>query len=210
MNNIEKKNVVEVYDQIANDFSETRFCIWNMVKDFLQNKELIHIGLEIGCGNGKNMVYGKKNNKYIIGIDNCDKLLDICKKKNLHVFKGDCCNLSFFSNSIDYAFSIAVFHHLSTKKRRESALKEMVRVLKPNKEGLISLWSVENQKKRNFIAGDNYIKWERRHDKKIFQRYYYIFNKSMVYEYIKCVEDKIRILDIYNEMGNWVILFKKL
>mgnify|MGYP001276182809 FL=1 len=86
----------------------------------------------------------------------------------------------------------------------------MVRVLKPNKEGLISLWSVENQKKRNFIAGDNYIKWERRYDKKIFQRYYYIFNKSMVYEYIKCVEDKIRILDIYNEMGNWVILFKKL
>ena len=60
MNQIERKNVVEVYDQIANDFSETRFCVWNMVKRFLKNKKFTQIGLEIGCGNGKNMIYGKK------------------------------------------------------------------------------------------------------------------------------------------------------
>ena len=40
--------------------------------------------------------------------------------------------------TMDYVFSIAVFHHLATKERREYALNEMVRVLKPNKEGLIS------------------------------------------------------------------------
>ena len=58
INLIEKENVVKVYDQIANDFSETRFCIWNMVKVFLKNKNLTQIGLEIGCGNGKHMEYG--------------------------------------------------------------------------------------------------------------------------------------------------------
>ena len=57
-----------------------------MVKDFLKNKTLLQVGLEIGCGNGKNMVYGNKNNKFIIGIDNCDKLLDICKKKRFSCF----------------------------------------------------------------------------------------------------------------------------
>ena len=78
------------------------------------------------------------------------------------------------------------------------------------KEGLISLWSVENQKKRNFEAGNNFVKWERRKDKKKFERFYYIYNKEMVIEYIKCVKGLIQILDIYNEMGNWVIHFKKI
>jgi len=209
-NEIEKKNVIQVYDQIANDFSETRFCVWNMVKRFLKNKNLTQIGLEIGCGNGKNMIYALKNNKFVIGIDNCNKLLDICKNKELKVFKADCCYLQFLSNSMDYIFSIAVFHHLATKERRELAFIEAVRVLKPGKEGLISLWSVENQKKRNFKAGDNYVKWERRIDKKKFERYYYIYNRKMVYEYIKCVEGLIQVLDIYNEMGNWVMWFKKI
>lgn len=210
MNNVEENNVIKVYDQIANDFSETRFCVWNMVKDFLKSKKITQIGLEIGCGNGKNMVYGMKNNKFIIGIDNCKKLLEICKKKELKVFNTDCCSLPFLSNSIDYIFSIAVFHHLATKERRETAFKEMIRVLKPGKEGLISLWSVENQKKRNFEAGNNFVKWERRKDKKKFERFYYIYNKEMVIEYIKCVKGLIQILDIYNEMGNWVIHFKKI
>jgi len=209
MNEIEKKNVVEVYDQIANEFSDSRYCIWNMVKDFLKNKTFLDVGLEIGCGNGKNLEYGKKNHKFICGIDNCEKLLEICRKKDLKVFNSDCCNLNFSSNSLDYVFSIAVFHHLSTIERREKALKEMIRVLKPGKEGLISLWSVENQIKRKFKPGDNYVKWERRKDKKKFQRFYYIFNKQMVYDYFNCVQNKIHIIDIYNEMGNWVIWFKK-
>lgn len=210
MNNIEENNVIKVYDQIANDFSETRYCIWNMVKDFLSNKKLTQLGLEIGCGNGKNMVYGMKNSKFLIGIDNCDKLLNICINKELKVFKADCCYLPFLSNSIDYVFSIAVFHHLYTRERRETAFKEMIRVLKPKKEGLISLWSVENQIKRNFKPGDNFVKWERRHDKKIFKRFYYIYTKEMVYDYIKCTKGLINVLGIYNEMGNWVIHFKKI
>lgn len=209
MNSIEKKNVIEVYDQIANDFSETRYCVWNMVKDFFKNKKLLQIGLEIGCGNGKNMVYGIKNNKFVIGIDNCDKLLTICKNKNLKVFKADCCKLPFLSNSMDYVYSIAVFHHLSTKERRIQAFREMVRVLKPNKEGLISLWSVENQRKRKFKPGDNFIKWDRKSDNKRFERYYYIYNHKMVIDYIKCVKNFINILGIINEMGNWVIYFRK-
>ena len=209
-NKIEKINVIQVYDQIANDFSDTRRCVWTMVKEFLIQKKITQIGLEIGCGNGKNLEYGKKKNKFIIGIDNCDKLLKICKNKNLKVFKSDCCHLPFLSNSMDYVFSIAVFHHLATEERRIMAFKEMIRVLKPGKEGLISLWSVGNQRKKKFNAGNNFVKWERKGDKKKFQRFYYIFTKKMVNEYIKSVNELIEILDVYNEMGNWVIWFKKL
>ena len=198
------------YNENYKKFSDTRFCLWDVVRDFGNNFTSSSIVLDAGCGNGKNMIYALKNNKFVIGIDNCNKLLDICKNKELKVFKADCCYLQFLSNSMDYIFSIAVFHHLATKERRELAFIEAVRVLKPGKEGLISLWSVENQKKRNFKAGDNYVKWERRIDKKKFERYYYIYNRKMVYEYIKCVEGLIQVLDIYNEMGNWVMWFKKI
>ena len=66
------------------------------------------------------------------------------------------------------------------------------------------------KKKKKFKPGDNFVKWERKCDKKIFQRYYHIFNKDMVNEYVKCVTGLVKVLGIYNQMGNWVIWFKKL
>ena len=32
----------------------------------------------------------------------------------------------------------------------------------------------------------------------------------MVNEYVKCVTGLVKVLGIYNQMGNWVIWFKKL
>ena len=43
---MEEKHVKFVYDQIADHFSDTRFCVWNMVKDFLVGKENLK-GLDI-------------------------------------------------------------------------------------------------------------------------------------------------------------------
>ena len=34
---------------------------------------------EIGCGNGKNMLYAKNNGHRVTGIDLCLKFVDICK-----------------------------------------------------------------------------------------------------------------------------------
>ena len=38
---------------------------------------------------------------------------------------------------------------------------DRLKELQQNIEGLISLWSVENQKKK-FKPGDNFVKWERK------------------------------------------------
>ena len=76
---IEKKFVLDMYNQIADHFSDTRYCIWNMVKNFLIDKSENEYGLEIGCGNGKNLLINPKLN--IIGLDNSIELLTICKKK---------------------------------------------------------------------------------------------------------------------------------
>jgi len=209
---MEQEYVREVYEKIAQDFSNTRTYIWKCVKLFLDTKTDKQIGLEIGCGNGKNMLYRPELN--IIGIDNCNSFINICHQRKLKVIYNDCCDLSFDNDTFNYVYSIAVFHHLDSEKRRITALREMIRVLKSGGEGLITLWSVENQENetiyRKFNKGDNLVKWCRRSDNQIFQRYYYIYDYQMIQDYLSIVQDKIKILNIFNEHGNWVIHFSKL
>jgi len=53
---------------------------WQPISDFineLPNNSLIY---DIGCGNGINMTY---NNHKFIGVDNCQKFVDICKNNGL-------------------------------------------------------------------------------------------------------------------------------
>tara|TARA_B100000524_G_scaffold331184_1_gene217556 strand:- start:841 stop:1488 length:648 start_codon:yes stop_codon:yes gene_type:complete len=204
---IEKKFVLDMYNQIADHFSDTRYCIWNMVKNFLIDKSENEYGLEIGCGNGKNLLINPKLN--IIGLDNSIELLTICKKKKLNVVEGNCCNLPFNNNQFNYIMSIAVFHHLYTEKRRIIAINEMIRVLKQFGKGIISMWSFENQEKRKFSLGNNIVTWIRKSDNKTFNRYYYIYNYDDIIQLFNQIEN-IKIDQIYNEYGNWVIEFTKL
>lgn len=206
---IEKHYVQEVYSEIAPHFNDTRFCIWDFVRIFLNDKTNKTKGIDIGCGNGKNMLVNRELD--IIGTDICPELLEICRQKGLTVSQHDCCNLQFSINSFDYALAIAVFHHMGTDIRRIKALSEMIRVLKVNGKGVFSVWSIENQeKKRNFVVGDNFVTWERRSDKKKFKRFYYIFTKDMIESLLKKFSQKIIVNKIFNERGNWVVIFTKI
>lgn len=212
MLDIENLFVKKVYSEIALHFSDTRYCVWDMVSEFLNDKNSNQKGIEIGSGNGKNLNFNKKLD--IIGTDNCKELIKICKDKHLNVIFSDCCELPFQDKEFDYALSIAVFHHLSTEERRIKAINEMIRILKTNGQGIISVWSYENQDnekiKRNFKEGDNFIKWNRRLDNKQFKRYYYIYSYSMLINLLKNFNQSISIEKIYNERGNWVVKFKKI
>lgn len=208
---IEQQYVHDVYDNIAEHFSDTRYCIWDFVKNFLENKSSEMKGIDIGCGNGKNMLCRKDLN--ICGLDTCHNFIIICKRKSLDVKMGNCTNLPYQDEMFDYAMSIAVYHHLSNENGRVQALNEMLRVLKKNGEGLFSVWSVENQEgekvKRNFTPGDNYVKWMRKSDGKIFSRYYYVYNQDMIKMFMQKFSDRITNMKIFNERGNWVVQFVK-
>lgn len=211
---IEKEFVLDVYDNIATHFADTRFCVWTFVKDFLQQQDVLSKGIEIGCGNGKNLCIDR--NLHLIGIDNCKSFVDICSNKNLNVYHQNCCNMEFNDNTFDYALSIAVFHHLASDMRRYKAMKEMIRILKPGGKGLVSVWGVNqdnrnnNMKMRHFIPGDNYVPWTRKKDKKIFKRYYYIFNKDIFLLFIEQFIHQIHIDKIFNERSNWIVEFIKI
>jgi ubiquinone/menaquinone biosynthesis C-methylase UbiE len=145
------------------------------------------------------------------GIDTCEAVVEICLQKSLNASIMNCCHLQYEDNSFDNIMSIAVFHHLSTEERRIKALSEMIRVLKPNGTGFVSLWSFENQNhiKNKFIQGDNLVNWKHSISGQLFQRYYHIFDESKVTKYFDQFYD-IKLIHKINVLGNWYIKFVKL
>lgn len=72
--------------------------------------------------------------------------MDICRKRGFEVLQCDCLYLPYRDDSVDVAISIAVIHHLSTRERRQRAISEMVRVLRPRGRCLIYVWAMDQRK----------------------------------------------------------------
>ena len=116
--NIEETHVKNVYEEIAYHFSDTRVYKWSWIISFLDSLNSDSLVYELGCGNGRNMNYDKKNLTFI-GLDNCENFVKICKNKNLNVVNGNIINIPFKKNTADAIICIAVFHHLSNQNNIE-------------------------------------------------------------------------------------------
>ena len=153
-NNLETTYVKEVYEEIANHFSNTRVYKWSWVIDFLDSLKKDAIVYDLGCGNGRNMDHGSLK---FIGIDNCENFVSICKNKNLNVINSNITKIPLNNNSADAIICIAVFHHLSSTENRIQALLEMKRLIKPGGKILLSTWSINQPQKtrRSFNSYGN-------------------------------------------------------
>ena len=182
--NIEINNVKNIYDNIATDFSDKRFETWEWIKTFLNKLPNNSRILDIGCGNGRNMLDPRHT---FVGIDNCATFVNICKNRGLNVVYSDMAELPFEDNSFDAIISIASFHHLSSIERRIKCLEEMKRVISHNGKILLSVWS-KNQShnnKKKFRYGDNYVPWKNIDGSVKGIRYYYIFNNTTLKTLLK-------------------------
>ncbi|KAI9309140.1 S-adenosyl-L-methionine-dependent methyltransferase [Cunninghamella echinulata] len=185
----EKKNVHEVYEVIANHFSDTRYKPWPVVENFLFSLSIGSIGADVGCGNGKYI--GVNPNVFISGSDRSSNLVSIVQNRGYEGLVADGLSLPYRSNAFDFAISIAVIHHFSTPERRLSAIEEILRIVKPGGKVLIFVWALEQTKftKRNFQENeqDVFVPWvltkkkdENSDDEapKVFNRYYHLFKKG--------------------------------
>ena len=195
----ESQHVTDIYNKIGRHFDAKRVNQWSWITHFVENciPQNSYI-LDIGCGNGRNMTYPNHNFQ---GLDSSQIFVDICKDKGLKCELGDMCSLPYDDNSFDAIISIASFHHLSTQERRINALKEMMRVLKPNGKALISVWSITQPKKtrRKFTQyGDTIVPWKT--PKNTYKRYYYIFQIEEIYSlFINC---GFTVINHYWDTGN--------
>ena len=228
--NFEKKYVKDVYNSIAEHFSHTRYKPWPKVKAFLDGLPKYSIVGDIGCGNGKYIFCTPE--LVMIGTDIAESFSVICKTKDnkTQTLVCDTTAIPFRTNSLDYAISIAVIHHLSTKDRRKKAIAELLRIIRPGGKCLIYVWAFEQEKK--FGGKDVFVPWnnqpkyehetkssiEKDYDEKkntiVYKRYYHLFEEGELDQLLKDVAKEfcynIKIIDSFYDHENWCINVMKL
>lgn len=202
---VEKYNVVGVYNDIAHHFKHTRAYQWSWITEFLdlyKETNTNSIIYDIGCGSGRNI----RKDMNMIGIDNCDEFLNICKQDNKHVLKGCMTDLPIETQVGDAIICVAAFHHLSTVGRRIKALREMKRVLKPRSLILLSVWSIRQPAniKREFTYGDMFVPWNK--NGTIYNRYYYIFKRPELEDLFEYVG--LKVIEYKWDCGNEVYVLE--
>ena len=202
---IEEIHVKNVYNTIASEFDTTRYRPWSCVEGFLDNIPKGSVIGDIGCGNGKNMMYKKDCLNY--GCDFSESLVNICLQKNLNVVCGDILNIPYKTDSFDYTICIAVIHHLSTVKKRKKAIEELERVTKQRGKILLLVWAFEQEKdsRRKFITQENFVDWRDKQQNLLGKRYYYVFQKNE----LESLVDEKKVEKSFYEKGNWGIVFKR-
>lgn len=193
------------YNNFAESFSKTRDGIWKEVEIFLNSLEPNSLILDAGCGNGKNMIFSRKDLNYV-GFDSSNELIKICKKQNLNVFEANILNIPIINNYFDNTICIAVIHHLKTFNERLLAIQELIRVTKKGGRIFITLWQTfENSKKmtRKKIIdlptkNDFLVPWGQ-----YFYRYYHLFDENEIIS----IKNLINVLkfDYTIKQSNWNI-----
>ena len=195
----------EFYETHAQDFSRTRFRIWPSVKHLLDGLPPYSTVLDIGCGNGKNMLYRK--DLTTTGVEKSEELCRICRNRGLNVVQGDALSLPFKESTFDAVIMIAVIHHIPPEKH-SIVLKEIQRVLKPGGQALITNWAVEQPpaSKRTFTRGLNMVEWKGKEDKPL---PYWVMDREIAEEFIHKMPEGILCKNITWSAGNWIHYLEK-
>lgn len=115
----------------------------------IHSKKTRHV-LELGCGQGTNLIYLAQKNPAITfwGIDLYPSYSSTKSYKNVHILSGDYHDLSCVSdNSIDIIYAIET---LCYAKNIEKVLCELYRILSPN--GIIIIFDAYRKKEKEFYS----------------------------------------------------------
>jgi tRNA (uracil-5-)-methyltransferase TRM9 len=204
--------VAEVYDDIAEHFSSTRYKPWRGVRAFLESQPAGSTILEVGCGNGKNL--GLRADCEVHGCDPCEALVAIAAANNpaAQLLVADGRALPYEDSSMDVVMAIAVLHHLETDADRRQFITELARVWKcrdtSSARGLVTVWATSAVKPSwkqvpEGAPGDYLVPWHRK-DGQVFHRYYHVFEREEITALFKGI---LPIKKVEFELDNWYVYF---
>ncbi|KAF4627487.1 hypothetical protein G7Y89_g10669 [Cudoniella acicularis] len=171
----EEQHVHTVYEQIASHFSSTRYKPWPIVSTFLSELRLV----------------------LSVSIDRSTNLVKIAMGHQPHsAVVADTLALPHQKGRFDFAISIAVVHHLSTRERRREAVHCILETLRDGGKALVYVWALEQKNsRRGWDEGhdqDVMVPWVMKTSKKnvgedgetekTFQRYYHLYRKGELEE----------------------------
>ncbi len=201
-------DIETVYDNIAKDFSATRYKVWEGVRNFLDAIPSGSSIIETGCGNGKNLLY--RNDLKCFGVDISKEMVDICKESGIDSIQSNMIDVPIGNDTYDYSMSIAAIHHLDTREDRIKAINELVRVTKKNGLILIYVWCFiqPEESKRKFTKTDELVSFKKKNGE-VYYRFYHLYVDGELEDDLQKVNN-IEIIKIYKEKGNYVCTIKKI
>lgn len=184
-----RAEIVAVFDAIAAEFDATRIRPWPETVAF---EALLPRGarvLDLGCGNGRNLVFLEERGHAVVGLDASTGLLarSALKAGTRRLVRGDALALPFPSSTFDGVHCVAAVHHLPSEGDRHQCAREAARVLRRRGFLLLSAWALEQDRFHSTVeehlrkgdepAADVYVPW-RRGDGRVFQRFYHLFRRG--------------------------------
>ncbi len=211
------------YEEIADDFSETRKkYLWPELLKLTQDVKNTYKVLDVGCGNGRLLEAFKDKKIEYLGVDPSEKLIKAAKTRyqNYRFMIGNILELSKIPDvEFNYIFSIAVLHHIPGKNLQIDALKQLRNKVKDKGKIIITVWNLWSQRKfRKLLFKYTILKiiGKNKMDfgdiiftgfKQGSQRYYHGFRKRELKKIIK--KSGLKIERIYRDKYNYYAVLKK-
>lgn len=196
-----------------------------LTKDISDNDKI----LDLGCGNGRLLEVLKDKKIDYIGVDSSEKLIKIAQKKypQADFQVADALSLPFPDNYFDKIYSIAVLHHIPSKKYHLQFLKEAKRVLKPEGILVITVWDLWQKKFWKLILKYTFLKltsqsklgfkdifypWKNQKSKTEVLRYFHCFTKKELIDLAKKINFKIKKIGNlkYRSRSNLYLIAQKI
>lgn len=167
----EMKKLREVYETIADSWSNLRTRPEDFVKEFAEAKGLL---IDISCGNCRNMIPFLERGVNSIGMDYSRNMIknarkNLLKKKfQANLVIGDATQLPFKAKIFNTVLFNAALHHIPSRKLRIATLRNLKNSCNSKCKLLISVWAfrlhdlpgyVLTLFKRRGEFGDVYKKW---------------------------------------------------
>ncbi len=204
------------YSAIAAHFHETRHYPWPPVAEFSKTISSQEKVIDLGCGNGRNIIQLAKKGCSVTGMDTCTQLLEHARKKaagagildRCDFMMGNLLNLPIRNNYFDAVLFIASFHHLPTYEQRQRSLRELYRILNIGGRALISVWRRQQEDKipllelwennSLFESGDVIIPWTSGNKK--YPRYYHLFTADEFSELL--IDSPLEVIRLFTSGNN--------
>lgn len=229
---IEQSFVSDVYEEIAEHFSNTRHSPWPGVVKFLDSIPSHSLVVDVGCGNGKYL--GVRHDISTIGNDNSFNLCKISREKQHEVFSCNALSIPMRDSTFDAAICIAMLHHITTEQRRLQVLQNLASLLRPGGLCLVTVWAQEQHLdldgtdtvkpcptdstddgvgRRHFDSQDVFVDWRKPgavsgKENTVFHRYYHVFKEGELDSLVAQVDD-VEMVKVTYEKANWCVVFRK-
>lgn len=174
------------------------------------------VGLEIGCGKGRNVIWLAKQGVHITGFDFSRSAIEVArnrangmKSESIRLLEHDATiKWPFQANQFDFVIDCFVSTDIEGENNRIFVSKEILRVLKPGGYFFLYTNSVKSQFYQEALSGKYTLSEKNSYyypEIKKFEKVYDVEEIERLYENFSLVDAEIyeRISDINNKSYTW-------